>query len=37
MSVVTGMQVLALTFGAVLVVQPILVSALVFALPLSAH
>ncbi|WP_328714781.1 DMT family transporter [Nocardia salmonicida] len=32
-----GMQVLALTFGAVLVVQPILVSALVFALPLSAR
>ncbi|MFD3702507.1 DMT family transporter [Nocardia sp. NPDC058658] len=32
-----AMQVLALTFGAVLVVQPILVSALVFALPLSAR
>ncbi|MGW0634498.1 DMT family transporter [Nocardia salmonicida] len=32
-----SMQVLALTFGAVLVVQPILVSALVFALPLSAR
>lgn len=31
-----AMQVLALAFGAVLVVQPILVSALVFALPLSA-
>lgn len=32
-----GMQVLALSFGAVLVVQPILVSSLVFALPLSAR
>ncbi|MEV0060752.1 DMT family transporter [Nocardia sp. NPDC050718] len=32
-----GMQVLALAFGAVLVVQPILVSSLVFALPLSAR
>ncbi|MFD4458088.1 DMT family transporter [Nocardia sp. NPDC058480] len=32
-----AMQVLALAFGAVLVVQPILVSALVFALPLSAR
>ncbi|MFC6012277.1 DMT family transporter [Nocardia lasii] len=32
-----AMQVLALTFGAVLVVQPILVCALVFALPLSAR
>lgn len=32
-----GMQVAALAFGAVLVVQPILVSALVFALPLSAR
>ncbi|MFD6392878.1 DMT family transporter [Nocardia sp. NPDC060259] len=32
-----GMQVLALSLGAVLVVQPILVSSLVFALPLSAR
>ncbi len=32
-----AMQVVALAFGAVLVVQPILVSALVFALPLSAR
>ncbi|TCJ95274.1 DMT family transporter [Nocardia alba] len=32
-----AMQVLALAFGAVLVVQPILVTALVFALPLSAR
>ncbi|MGW5313826.1 DMT family transporter [Nocardia thailandica] len=32
-----GMQVVALSFGAVLLVQPILVSALVFALPLSAR
>lgn len=32
-----GMQVLALGFGAVLVVQPILVSSLVFALPLAAR
>lgn len=32
-----GMQVVALSFGAVLLVQPILVSALVFALPLAAR
>ncbi|MGW6421880.1 DMT family transporter [Nocardia sp. NPDC055053] len=32
-----GMQVLALSLGAVLIVQPILVSSLVFALPLSAR
>ncbi|MFE3543337.1 DMT family transporter [Nocardia sp. NPDC059177] len=32
-----GMQVLALAFGAVLVVQPILVCSLVFALPLAAR
>ncbi|WP_319943378.1 DMT family transporter [Nocardia aurantia] len=32
-----GFQVAALAFGSVLVVQPILVTALVFALPLAAH
>ncbi|WP_026342909.1 DMT family transporter [Nocardia sp. BMG111209] len=32
-----GFQIAALAFGSVLVVQPILVTALVFALPLAAH